>query len=367
HLECELLLDDRLVHLPDCSQGSTKPAVADSSKPSNQGSPMPSKNTKRKAASSNDPDFEEDITTTEAVSTGQASRKSIKGRKVPANVPPAPLDNISFHHESWVLRWRFVYNRRLSVERNLSKNALKREEIVKLINVAGLIKTVTDLGKCYERLVKEFLVNISEECDNVKSLEFQQVYVRGRCVYFSPLIINGCLGRSNEKAEMKVSMDEICRTITGNSVTTWPKKTALSSARLTAKYAALNKIAAVNRVPTCTPTAYPQTLLHGKSLAVKMPIAFPTLLCNIILGQHPDILTATDEESPRQSDLCLDYRLFEGTHAADIAGASGSKSSGTLSKQHMIDELKESSKALAERKEAIDRVIAALEAEVAKE
>ncbi|MCI56131.1 envelope-like protein, partial [Trifolium medium] len=33
-----------------------------------------------------------------------------------------------------------------------------------LIKEAGLLKTVWGIGDCYERLVKEFLVNIPEDC-----------------------------------------------------------------------------------------------------------------------------------------------------------------------------------------------------------
>ncbi|MCI15769.1 hypothetical protein A2U01_0036907, partial [Trifolium medium] len=71
-----------------------------------------------------------------------------------------------------------------------------------------------------------------------------KVFVRGRCVNFSPSIINQYLGRSiDEIAEMEVSQDE-----------------------------------------------------------------------------HPDICTADDVPCAREADLTLDYRLYEGSHAADIAG-----------------------------------------------
>ncbi|MCI50443.1 hypothetical protein A2U01_0071687, partial [Trifolium medium] len=40
---------------------------------------------------------------------------------------------------------------------------------------AGLIKTVMDLRNCYERLVKEFLVNIDEECNDPTSSEYRKV------------------------------------------------------------------------------------------------------------------------------------------------------------------------------------------------
>ena len=58
------------------------------------------------------------------------------------------------------------------------------------IKEAGLMKSVSGFGKCYEMLVKELIVNISKECDNKMSKEFIKVYVRGKCVEFSLEIIN---------------------------------------------------------------------------------------------------------------------------------------------------------------------------------
>ncbi|MCI73711.1 hypothetical protein A2U01_0094975, partial [Trifolium medium] len=58
---------------------------------------------------------------------------------------------------------------------------------------------------------------------------------------------------------------------------------------------------------------------------------------------------------------------FEGPHAADIAGPSGKKSGDILSKKQIIADLKETSKALEEKKLKIECVIQALETEVAKE
>ncbi|MCI43043.1 hypothetical protein A2U01_0064280, partial [Trifolium medium] len=48
-----------------------------------------------------DSEFEEE---TVEVTTGGSSRKTMKGKKVPLNVPPAPLDNISFHYETELSR-----------------------------------------------------------------------------------------------------------------------------------------------------------------------------------------------------------------------------------------------------------------------
>ena len=123
------------------------------------------------------------------------------GKKVPENVPDAPLDNISFHSIGNAERWKFVYQRRLAVERELGRDALACKEIMDLIKTAGLLKTVTKLGDCYESLVREFIVNIPSDITNRKSDEYQKVFVRGKCVRFSPAVINKYLGRPTDGVE----------------------------------------------------------------------------------------------------------------------------------------------------------------------
>ncbi|MCI52727.1 envelope-like protein, partial [Trifolium medium] len=67
-----------------------------------------------------------------------------------------------------------------------------------LIEEVGPTKTVWDMRDCYEKLLKEFLVNISEDYDDLLSKEFMKVFDRGRCVEFSPVVINKFLSRSEE-------------------------------------------------------------------------------------------------------------------------------------------------------------------------
>ena len=107
---------------------------------------------------------------------------------------------------------------------------------------------------------------------------------------------------------------------------------------------------------------------HANSFAVKLPIAFPSLLCGIILSQHPGILVSTDVPSKRESPLSLSYRLFEGTHVADIVMTSGKEAgSSSTSKSHLIAELEDTCRALdetirvsSEKKVRIEMLIKAL-------
>ncbi|KAK2409967.1 hypothetical protein QL285_045362 [Trifolium repens] len=334
------------------------------------------------------------------VSTG---KKKVGGKIIPQNVPDVPMDNISFHFIESARKWKFVANRRIALERELSAEASEQKEIIALIEEAGLMKTVTGIGECYEKLVKEFLVNIPEDYDIPLSKEHHKVYVRGKCVHFSPAIINKFLGNKEDGySELEVTNNQVCKTITANQVKVWPMKGKVPSVMLSVKYAILNRIGTANWVPTThtsdiatglarfiysigTGTAFDygshifeETVQHAKSWAVRMPIAYPSLICGIILAQHPTILTADDEVSKRESPLDFHPKLFEGKHAADIefsgpssmavVGPSGvTAGPGSMNRKDMIASLEATCKALDEKKKSLEQVIMALRQEEAAE
>ncbi|MCI48268.1 envelope-like protein, partial [Trifolium medium] len=80
------------------------------------------------------------------------------------------------------VRWKFVFHRRMALEKNLKENILECQFVDDVVKHAGLMKTVSELGNYYDKLVREFLVNIADNCDDPQSPEYRQVYVRGRCV-----------------------------------------------------------------------------------------------------------------------------------------------------------------------------------------
>jgi hypothetical protein len=121
------------------------------------------------------------------------------------------------------------------------------------------------------------------------------------------------LGRSEEPCvEVEVTDDSICKSITGGKVKHWPKKRKLPASKLTPLYTILNKIDVANWVPTTHRSEvatclvrfiylvgnkinfdfgtyiFEQTLKHAKILVVKMPIAFPSLLCEILVLSYPN-------------------------------------------------------------------------------
>jgi hypothetical protein len=318
------------------------------------------------------------------------SKKSV-GKKTFTNVSSVPTDNISFHYPKYAQRWKFVCNRRLGLERELGLDALEVEEIVNLIKLAGLEKTVTNLGNCYEKLVKEFLVNIPEDCDDPMRKDYEIVFVSGKKVKFSPTMINRFLG-IHEGEWAKVHENEVCKVITANQVKVWPKKYKISSAKFSVKYAILNMIGAANWAPTthssdvatgmakfiyCIGTKtkmnfgahiFEKTMRHGKSDATRLPIVFPTLLSEIIVDQQSRILIAADVPKKKESPLSLHYKLFGSHHVADIVATSGAGAAATtdlMTRKEMLGALKDTCKYLEERKTLFEIMILALDNEEA--
>ncbi|XP_058751023.1 uncharacterized protein LOC131624045 [Vicia villosa] len=162
---------------------------------------------------------------------------------------------------------------------------------------------------------KEFIVNLSQDCGDGGTDDFHKVYVRRKCIDFSPAVINLYLGRDAEaQPELEVTDNEVCNVITGGKVKKWPIKSKLSASLLNGRYALLHKIGAANWVPTNHTSTiavglgkfiyavgtktkfdygtyiFDQTMRHAGTSATKLPIAFPSLICGIILKQHPGIL-----------------------------------------------------------------------------
>ncbi|XP_050888924.1 uncharacterized protein LOC127094099 [Lathyrus oleraceus] len=203
-------------------------------------------------------------------------------------------------------------------------------------------------------LVTEFIVNIIEDISDKNSKEFCKVE------------------------------------ITARQVKGWPVKKHLPTGKLNVKYAILHKIGAANWVPTNHISTiantlgrfifvvgtkvkfdygrfmFEQIIKHASTNAVKLPIVFPSMICGIILNQHPGILCSNDLPSRRKPVLSVQYKLFEGSHVEDIVMTYVMKR--PASKVGIITELKETCKELGEgirvataRKLSLEALIASLE------
>lgn len=67
--------------------------------------------------------------------SGKKSKIIVGSKKVPTNVYIAPLYNMSFHCEESVMKWKYLYHKRMTLETKLSKEDLTFEEVVKLLEV----------------------------------------------------------------------------------------------------------------------------------------------------------------------------------------------------------------------------------------
>jgi len=189
---------------------------------------------KRKVVSSSESEYDAEMDVLNI--TSPESKKADRKMEL-LIVENVPIDKVSFHLPSFTQRWKFIYHLRLALERELSEEALKIEEVMSLIREAGLEKTVCKLGECYEKLVREFLVNIPKDCDNPLRRDYQKVYVRGECVNFSPNIINNFLGVEGRAAEVEATDNQICKEIMSKKVQVWSKKRNFFVGKQSMKYA----------------------------------------------------------------------------------------------------------------------------------
>ncbi|XP_050877485.1 uncharacterized protein LOC127081258 [Lathyrus oleraceus] len=231
---------------------------------------------------------------------------------------------------------RSVAEMMVVVERELGKDAVEVKEVIDLIKTAGLMKTMVGFSQCYEGLVKQFIVNIPEDIADKNNKEFCKVFVRGKCITFSPTVINNFMGKRFEGAgELEATDNEVCREITVRQVKGWPIKKHLPDGKLTVKYAILHKIGAANWVPTNHISTiantlgrfifavgtkmnfyygrfmFEQIIKHASTNTFKLYIAFPSMICGIVLNQHPGVLSSNDLPSRRKPALLLttDYVL----------------------------------------------------------
>ncbi|XP_057418393.1 uncharacterized protein LOC130712583 [Lotus japonicus] len=256
-----------------------------------------------------------------------AEKKKFAGRRI-KNVLAAPLDNVFFHFEENVLKWKYVYQRRLAREREVGSDVLECKEVMTLIEKARLMKSVLQVDRCFERLVKEFVVNLSVEVELPKSDEYRKVYVRDKYVKFSPAVINGALGRSDVVVVAEEqSLDVITKELTARKVQKWPKNKFLSTENLSVNMQSLIIL----------------TLKPAETCAVKLPISFPSLITEIILQQHPKIVRDDGVAISKGAPITLNHRLFFGPHVLDITVPSSRTSASTLvaksGRKAIIDEL----------------------------
>lgn len=107
---------------------------------------------------------------------------------------------------------------------------------------------------------------------------------------------------------MEATDNQVCKEITANQVDAWPMRGKLPAGQLNVKYAILHRIGVVNWVPTNHTSTmavglgkfmyavgtkanfdygtymFDQTVRHASTNAIKIPVEFPPMICDVILS-----------------------------------------------------------------------------------
>ncbi|XP_050908091.1 uncharacterized protein LOC127121682 [Lathyrus oleraceus] len=170
--------------------------------PSKSWSKVEVKKRKVREDSESEEDVEEDVPDISHV-------KKTTVRKSPGKVVVVHLDNISFHLEDGVAKWKFVITRRVAMERELGKDVVEVKEVMDLIKAARLLKTVAGFSQCYKGLVKEFIANIPEDIADKNNKEFCKVFVRGSHV--EDIVMTSAMKKSASKVRTIAELKETCK------------------------------------------------------------------------------------------------------------------------------------------------------------
>ena len=113
-------------------------------------------------------------------------------------------------------------------ERELSESSQAYGEIKEFLSDAQLMKKVIDVGPYYPKLVKEFIVNFSDDLNKPNNPDFKQIHVRGHYFSFSMTIINDYSGRDRIVTAYRLPpMSTILDELIGDDNMDWPKKVML--------------------------------------------------------------------------------------------------------------------------------------------
>ncbi|XP_008454699.2 uncharacterized protein LOC103495053 [Cucumis melo] len=186
---------------------------------------------------------------------GQQIRRNITtkaGRKkIPLNIPSVPIDGISFHLEENIHRWKFVVQRRIADEVNISDKHHSCVSIMNLIEKARLSKTISDVYPFYPQLIREFIVNLPTNVNDPSSPDYLTVHIRGFKFTISPTMINGFLGNvvSINFSPSSSSTDVLASELSRVTLSSWPVN-GIPAVVLSVKYAILHKIGIANWFPS---------------------------------------------------------------------------------------------------------------------
>lgn len=84
----------------------------------------------------------------------------ITQKKLPNNVLFVPIDNFSLLFEENVIKWKFVFHRKIFAEKELSENAQMCDAIMELLSDVQLNNIIFGISPYYPKLVKKFVMKL---------------------------------------------------------------------------------------------------------------------------------------------------------------------------------------------------------------
>uniref|UniRef100_A0A9I9EG38 Putative plant transposon protein domain-containing protein n=1 Tax=Cucumis melo TaxID=3656 RepID=A0A9I9EG38_CUCME len=214
-----------------------------------------------------------------------------------------------------------------------------------VIRNAGLIRTVSEVGPFYPRLMRELIVNLPSDFNDSSADKYQKVHIRGVCFNVSPELLNAYLGLTMP-ADYAVSyptLERLIEELIGGTVPVWPVDGQLPVASLTVKYSILHRIGISNWILSMHASTistslghfvylvgiqvkvnvgefiFNHLLLHVDTFAIHIPICFLQILSGFLLAQQSTILTPLDTVGSAPRVIPLSMRLFQGAHIPDVA------------------------------------------------
>lgn len=158
------------------------------------------------------------------------------------------INGVSFHSEESVHKWKYVVQCRIANELNFSNKHQSCTPLIELIQKAGLMKIVSEVGPFYPCMIRELIVNLSAEFNDPSADKFHKAHVCGVCFTISPSLLNQFLGVSllADFTRVTPSLEQLAIELTGGTVHSWPSGDQLLAALLSVKHAILHKIGIAN-------------------------------------------------------------------------------------------------------------------------
>ena len=256
----------------------------------------------------------------------------------------AKYDNF-FSDESLAM-WDYMCKRPFLVEHFIDEQPYVEFGMVNFLKEHKLYR-VASFAKGFRRvLVHELFLNLSSQVNDSTSGWYQQIYVRGQMVPFSPSDINKILDHSVElkssvyPVDFPTDYDLIIYEITGKKVVSWPNDSKFPASSLTLKYYVLYKIAVNNWLPSSHTTSvfkdmasllfaigcgitfdlgyiifsHIETFAGSKATTINLP--YPCLLTSILLKNG--VSCEDYEESVLSKPLTISRQIFSPNKVNDL-------------------------------------------------